>query len=51
MVQIDLEEEQVRELLKMINSASFRGDGAEKVVEIKQALQGGLDGIQNYDTS
>lgn len=43
MVKIELSEEQVQALLELVNTGAFRGDGAEKVIELKKALSKGLE--------
>ena len=44
MVKIDLREEQIQGILDMIESSTIRGQDAENVVELKEALRKGLKG-------
>lgn len=45
MVKIELTKEQIEQLLNMVKNASFRGDGAEKVMMLIKALEGGLENV------
>lgn len=48
---IDLDKKDIADILSLINTSSFRGESAEKVVALKEKLQNSLKEDGKRDTS